>query len=292
MVDVLITGGAGFVGHNLARLLRARTSVVAADWRTTMPEGVGVPSVSMDVRDADAVRAVLAQARPRTVIHAAGNKNVRDCEEHPEEAFLTNAIGTRNVARACRELGSHLVYLSTDLVFESEHGGYVETDIPRPTLAYGRTKRQGEEFAVEECPGAAVCRSGGIYGRRSPLLGWLEGELRGGRRVEAFTDVSNTPTYVGSLADMMEVIARGCLAGVFHTVGGERVSRYGFFRAFAETFSLDASLLVPVAAGPRREQMLLQADASLCCRSTTAALGVPALTLSEGLGRLRDEGGV
>ena len=291
MTDLLITGAAGFVGHNLLRLLGHRMSVVPTDWRAATPDGPNVPVATMDIRDAEQVRAVLGRFQPRAVIHAAGDKDVRHCQEHPEEAFRTNAEGTRNVARACRELGAHLLYVSTDLVFDCVQGGYGEDDTPKPTLVYGQTKRRGEEIALEECPGAAVCRSGGIYGRRSPLLGWLRRELEAGRRVEAFTDVFNTPTYVGSLADMFDVVVRGRLPGIFHTVGGERVSRYGFFRAFAEAFALDAALLVPEAAGPRRDQMLLQADASLCCRRTIAALGVAALSAADGLSRLRDEGG-
>jgi len=292
MVDLLITGGAGFVGGNLARLLAPRMVTVVADWQTPPPADLEVPSVEMDVRDFERVRAVLAQVRPRTVIHAAGNKNVRDCERRPEEAFRTNATGTRNVARACRDVGAHLLYLSTDLVFDCQRGDYGEDDVPHPTLAYGATKLQGELFALEECPDAAVCRSGGIYGPRSPLLAWLRGELIARRNVEAFTDVCNSPTYVGSLAEMMEAVARRRLGGVFHMVGRERTSRYDFFRAFAETFDLDASLLSAVAAGPRRHEMLLQPDASLRCARTNAALAIGALSAREGLGRLRANGGV
>jgi dTDP-4-dehydrorhamnose reductase len=292
MVELLITGGAGFVGQNLVRLLAPRMATVAADWDTPLPAELGVPSVDMDVRDLDRVRTVLDRFRPGAVVHAAGNKNVRDCEERPEEAFRTNAGGTRNVARACCEIGAHLLYLSTDLVFDCERGGYTEEDVPRPALVYGETKRQGEVFAREECPGAAVCRSGGIYGRRSPLLAWLRGELVAQRTVEAFTDVCNTPTYVGSLADMLEAVARRRLGGVFHTVGAERTSRYDFFRAFAETFALDASLVAAVAAGGKRREMLLQPDASLRSERTAATLGIAALSVREGLRRMREQGGV
>jgi dTDP-4-dehydrorhamnose reductase len=292
MVDLLITGGAGFVGQNLTRFFASRMAVVAADWKTPLPPDLGTTAVEMDVRDAGRVRAVLEQVRPRAVIHAAGNKNVRDCEQHPEEAFRTNATGTRNVARACREVGAHLLYLSTDLVFDCQQGGYEEHDIPHPTLVYGETKRQGEIFAFEECPEAAVCRSGGIYGRRSPLLAWLGAQLAAGRTVEGFTDVFNSPTYVGSLADMMQAVVLRRLSGVFHMVGSVRTSRYDFFRTFAETFDLDAALLSAVAAGARRHEMLLLPDASLRCRRTTAALGIEPASPWDGLTRLRHEGGV
>ena len=105
--------------------------------------------------------------------------------------------------------------------------------MPQPSLAYGRSKLQGERFAREELNDVAICRSGGIYGKGSPLLGWLSAELDAGRTVDCFVDVFNTPTYAENLGEMMETIIRKRLTGVFHTVGRERVSRFEFFKSYA-----------------------------------------------------------
>ena len=150
--------------------------------------------------------ALFDQVRPAAVIHAAGNKNLKFCEDQPDEAFRVNAGGTQNVARACRRVGAKLIYLSTDLVFSCVEGNYQEHDVPEPTLAYGKSKLLGEKFALEKLDQVAVCRSGGIYGKGSPLLQWFAGEIKAGQTVECFTDVFNTPTYVDNLGEMMETV--------------------------------------------------------------------------------------
>ena len=232
------------------------------------------------------------QVRPAAVIHAAGNKNLRFCEEQPDEAFRVNAGGTQNVARACRRVGAKLIYLSTDLVFSCTEGNYQEHDLPEPTLAYGKSKLLGEKFALAELDQVAVCRSGGIYGKGSPLLQWFAGEIEAGKMVECFTDVFNTPTYVDNLGEMMETVLEKQLVGVFHTVGRERVSRFEFFRAYAETLGLDVSLLSPVSFKDLKDTLLLQTDSSLAIAETARKLRLTFNSVGEGFTRLQESGGV
>jgi dTDP-4-dehydrorhamnose reductase len=170
-------------------------------------------------------------------------------------------------------------------------GSYREDETPRPALAYGRSKLEGERFAREELEGVAVCRSGGVYGQGSPLLRWLSAEIEAGRSVECFTDVFNTPTYVENLAEMMEAVVRERLAGVFHTAGRERVSRFEFFQSYARAFGLDESLLSPASAGGLKDGPLLQPDSSLSVEQTSEKLGIPFNSVTEGFARMKSRGG-
>ena len=208
MAPLLITGGSGFVGRNLARFFAPRWPVVTTYFGQPAAFDSTAQSFHLDVRDAGAVLSIFGRVAPEVVIHTAGNKNVRFCEENPEEAYRINALGTRNVARACRSFGASMIYLSTDLVFSCTKGGYKEDELPQPTLVYGKSKLEGERFALRELESVAVCRSGGIYGKGSPLLNWLSAEIDAGRSVECFVDVFNTPTYVENLAEMIKKSSR------------------------------------------------------------------------------------
>src|SRR5215475_3079652 len=200
MDTLLITDGSGFVGKNLAEFLTDDWLVTTTYFKHPITsDSAAQSSFQLDVRDADAVSSIFERAGPKVVVHAAGNKDVRFCEDHPDEAYQVNALGTQNVARACRHVGASMIYLSTDLVFGCVRGDYKEDELPKPALAYGRSKLQGEKFALEELKDVAVCRSGGIYGKGSPLLSWLSAELVAGRNVECFVDVFNTPTYAENL---------------------------------------------------------------------------------------------
>jgi dTDP-4-dehydrorhamnose reductase len=294
MTRILVTGASGFVGQNLARyFIEKGYQVVVSYHNTALPSDLisAASSVKLDIRDSIAVKRQLTTARFEVVIHAAGDKNVRHCEAHPDEAYETNVIGVTNVARACREIDARLVYISTDLIFAGTDGRYKETDRPAPLLVYSKTKLDGEKV-MQELDDAIICRSGGLYGKSSPLLRWLTCELLSGRPVECFTDVFNTPTFVWNLAEMIESILARNLQGIFHTVGPERANRFEFFRAYAREFELDANLLLPSEAGPRREELLLQADASLASESTQAQLGIPFDGVVHGLKRLKSMGGV
>jgi len=292
MTTLLITGGSGFVGSNLARFFAPHMSVIVADIVSPARASIPVTWVKLDVTDAEATLSTIGRVAPRVVIHAAGNKNVLYCEAHPDEVYRVNALGTQNVGQACRTVGARMIYISTDLVFAGTDRGYKETDTPHSTLVYDKTKLQGEELALQELNKVAICRSGGIYGKDSPLLRWLLGELKAGRNVECFTDVYNTPTYVENLAEMFLTIIERGLSGIFHTVGRQRTNRFGLFREFALAFELDDSLLKPVPAAERRQEMLLLPDSSLSIERTAAVLGGTFNSLSEGFARLKASGGV
>ena len=280
------------MGKNLANFFAPRCSVATTYFQHPTALDSARQSFQLDVTDARQVSSIFERVRPDAVIHAAGNKDVRFCEGHADEAYRINALGTHNVARACRNSGASLIYLSTDLVFSCLRGDYKEDELPQPELVYGRSKLEGEKFAREELEDVAICRSGGIYGKGSPLLNWLSAELDAGRTVDCFVDVFNTPTYVENLAEMMETIIRKRLAGVFHTVGRERVSRFEFFQSYANTFGLDKDLLRPVSIAHLKDMLFLQPDSSLSVDQTAKRLGIAFNSIAEGFTRLKAGGGI
>lgn len=289
MARILITGSSGFVGGNLARFFRFRHSVVLTDVRAGDSD---LPFEKADLSDEPASRAVVQKLRPEVIIHCAGTKDVKWCEANPDGADRVNAVATRNVAKAAKAVGAKLIYLSTDLVFDSQRGGYTEMDIPSPELVYGRSKFRGELYAMEETGNLAICRAAGVYGKNSPLLKWLAKEIQEGREVECFLDVKNTPTWVDNLGEMLEEICNRDLTGIFHTVGRQSVSRHDFFSLFAHAFGLDVSRLKPSTLGDRRKAMLLMPDSSLSSKLSRERLGVDFVSPAEGFLKLKASGGV
>jgi CDP-paratose 2-epimerase len=128
---VLITGGAGFIGTNLAEsFLREGREVVVVDnlSRAGVEEnlaalieahGSRVHPVPLDLRDARSVRAAMLETRPESVVHLAAQTAVTTSLDNPFEDFEVNGRGTLNLLEAIRACGTAipLVFASTNKVY-------------------------------------------------------------------------------------------------------------------------------------------------------------------------------
>ena len=95
----------------------------------------------------DSVKRAFDKCRPDIVINTAAYVRVDYCEADADKAFEVNAVGARNVAVACQQLGAKLVHISTDYVFGGEvevrTTPYTEFDTPIPPNLYGKSKLGG-----------------------------------------------------------------------------------------------------------------------------------------------------
>lgn len=127
MSRVLITGGAGFIGSNLAdRLASEGCRVTVLDilarpgvemnleW-LQVRHRANLRHVAADVRDAGAVEAAVSEAD--VVFHLAGQVAVTTSMTHPRTDFDVNLGGTLNVLEAARRKGTPVVYASTNKVY-------------------------------------------------------------------------------------------------------------------------------------------------------------------------------
>ena len=118
---VLITGSGGMLGSAVyPAFVRAGHEVVATDL-VPRPEP-GLPMGLLDVREHGAVRDCARETKPGIILHLAAETDLERCETDRDHAYLTNAIGTQNVALVASELGVPLVYISTAGVFDGTKG--------------------------------------------------------------------------------------------------------------------------------------------------------------------------
>jgi len=130
--------------------------------------------------------------------------------------------GSANVALAAHRAGARLVHLSTDLVFDGEHGApYTEDDEPRPVMTYGQHKLEAERLVLRAHPDALVVRT-------SLLLGPPDGPQEALARrddVEFYEDEIRTPIRVAELAPALLSLAKRGETGILHVAGPEALSR-------------------------------------------------------------------
>jgi dTDP-4-dehydrorhamnose reductase len=223
MSRVLLVGASGQLGSDLLKLAGDRDLVAGA---------------GLDIRDRDAVRDLVARARPDVIVNAAAYVDVEACETNRELAFAVNADGVRNLA----ETGVPIVQMSTDYVFDgAARQPYLEDAIPNPLNVYGASKLAGEEF------GRLVVRSSGLYGVAATRAkgNFVRTMLRLGRErdeVSVVTDQVLTPTNTEDLARLLwEMVDRGA-QGLYHATNAGQCSWFEFAQAIFELSGLHVTV--------------------------------------------------
>ncbi len=248
---VLVVGGAGLLGQYVVEEATRRRHQIVATHRGPAPPRVVASWKSLDVRDREAVRALVTETSPALVLNAAAMTDVDACEDHPDEARTVNALAAAALASAAKSSGAGFVHVSTDYVFDGT-GPASESTEPNPLSVYGRTKLEGERRVLQSHPGALVLRMSAVFGwnRVSPKMNSVTRILRaveGGEEVRLFQDQRITPTYAKTAAQAALDLADGGARGLFHVASRDCVSRFEMGQAIVEAFGIPGAKLIPVA---------------------------------------------
>ena len=290
MARILITGAAGFLGHNLLLGLRSGHELLAGYYRN-LPAVAGCNPVPLDVSRASQVSEQIGRIMPDLVVHAAAIASPDICERDPERANKVIVEGTRHVTQACREAGSRLVHISTDLVFDGVRGGYTEEDPVRGLNVYSRSKIEAENIVRAGDPAAVVLRVALLYGMGSPASpGYVESVLRQWRRGEPvtfYTDQYRTPAFAPQVAACVDkLLLHPEVRGILHLGGPERLSRFDFGVLLARQAGVAESLFRPGTMRDAGGAAPRGADCSLVSEKVERLLGLEPVTCVAGLGSL------
>jgi len=232
---VLIVGANGQLGRSLV--------ASAPDGATVIAHG----SDTLDITDPAIVSAVIAAERPDFVFNAAAYTAVDKAENDEPAALAVNATAVGYLAEAARAAGSRFIHVSTDFVFDGQHGiPYAPTAPTAPIGVYGRTKLAGERAAGAD---ALIVRTAWVYAPTGSNFVRTMLRLMAERpEVRVVADQVGTPTYATGLASALWTLAVQGAQGIYHYTDSGVASWYDFAVAIQEE-ALAAGLLdrrVPV----------------------------------------------
>ena len=193
---ILVTGGNGFVGREVVRLLYDEHAVCVADNLRSGPLRFNAGELSkfrfepVDIVDAPLVSRIVADFAPDTIIHLAAIHYIPECEQDPLLAAEINIEGTLNLLLAA-PCGARFVFASSGAVYHPDTKPHIEAKaILGPSDIYGYTKLHGEHYvsylASQRNFSAVVVRLFNVVGpgETNPhLLPEIVAQLKAGRKI-------------------------------------------------------------------------------------------------------------
>jgi len=239
-MKVLVTGARGMLGSDLSPIFDRQHELLATDLE------------ELDVRDPEAVFRTFEEFEPRLVLHLAALTNVDGCQGMQDETFLTNAVGTKNIALASARAGAAMVYISTGSVFDgTKSEPYTEFDHPNPRSEYSKAKYQGELVVRELVREHYIVRAGWMFGgghRDKKFVGKIISLARQGKPLQVVNDKFGSPTYTKDMAEgILKLVGTGWY-GTYHLANEGCCSRYEYACKVLELAGVEGYPVKPVSS--------------------------------------------
>lgn len=229
-MKVVVTGAKGQLGTDLVHLLADKGYEV-----------YGYGREELDITNFDQVKQVITEIRPDVVIHAAAYTKVDLAESEPDQAFLINAYGTRNVVVASEAVGAKLVYISTDYVFDgTATTPYNEFAPTNPLSVYGKSKLLGEQYVRDLHSKFFIVRTSWVYGKHGNNFVKTMLKLAQERdELMVVHDQIGCPTYTVDLANCILELIQTEKYGIYHVSNSGHCSWYEFAKAIFEEAGIE-----------------------------------------------------
>ena len=230
-MKILITGANGLLGHELSSILKDHTLILLSHSQ-------------LDISDPESVNKQIDSSSPDIIINSAAYTQVDACETNYDLAFKSNAIGPKNLAIKCKQLGIPLIHISTDYVFEGnkkKNSPLVEDDKLGPKTVYGKTKLEGEKMVQENCQKYFILRTAWLYGEGKNFVKTMLSLSKKNKELKVVNDQIGSPTYAKDLAKAIKEIIekKSDKYGIYHVTNKGEVSWYEFAKKIFEIKNIE-----------------------------------------------------
>jgi dTDP-4-dehydrorhamnose reductase len=231
---IMVTGASGQLGNELNRL-----SALYPQFQFHFSD-----RDTLSITDYDALSRAFDEQKPRYVINCAAYTAVDKAETDTETARLINATASGYLAKLSKQYGAKLVHVSTDYVYDgSKTTPYIESDTTNPLGAYGHTKLEGEQLAMQENEQTIILRTAWVYSSfGNNFVKTMMRLMKERENLNVVADQVGSPTYAKDLAEaILDIISKTetqvdyWQPGIYHYTNDGKISWYDFAVAIKET---------------------------------------------------------
>jgi len=291
-MKILLTGGAGILGGYIIETALSGAQIVAT-YNKNQPNCSDCRLEPLDISDPSAVSDLLLSVKPDAVIHTAGAANVDFCQNNPEQGYLGNVAGTKNIIEACHSGRIRLIHISSNAVYRGDAPPYGEESPMEPVNVYGRLKKESDDLVKNSGLDWTISRPILMYGwsrpwSRKDFLVWIIENLKAQKQISLVTDIFENPLSAEICARAIWKCVENNIIGEFNLAGRETINRYKLGQETAKVFGYDAGLILPVKNESFKTIAPRPANTSFDTSKMSAELEMEPQPLMEGLIRMRD----
>jgi dTDP-4-dehydrorhamnose reductase len=280
--SILIVGGSGFIGTQLALKLREAYKVYATYFRHPQKMS-GVTYLPLSAVSVEKQKRVIYLTSPDVVIYAAGNNKMDWAGANTQEAEHVHVQGPLGVLKAATSFQPKFIYLSSCYAFDGSRGNYHESDHVNSPSALGKLKSAAEGLIRSRSINYSIVRSSPVIGRGNGTTPTFLDLLRLGlgreQKIEVDGDDLHSIAPASGLIELISKIVEGSVRNkTYHYGGLSKATHFEFARAFATKFGFDPDL---VQRRIRKEDEDPPGDFSLNSTETVNALKIKPLLMEE-----------
>lgn len=243
---VFVTGVNGQLGHDVMNELAKRNiEAIGSDIQDTCPNNM--PYVKLDITDKEEVNKIITNYN--VVIHCAAWTAVDMAEDDDKVELVrkVNGEGTRNIAKACKNIDAKMVYISTDYVFDGQGTKPWVPDCKdyKPLNVYGQTKLEGELAVSSILDKYFIVRIAWVFGLNGK--NFIKTMINVGKshdEVRVVNDQIGTPTYTLDLSRLLVDMIETEKYGYYHVTNeGGYISWYDFTKEIYRQYGLNTKVI-------------------------------------------------
>lgn len=226
-MKIFISGASGLVGGNCLQHFCEQGAEVLGSY-FSFPTADTVYFNTLDINDLQ--NADIKGFAPDVIVHCGALTHVDYCEEHEEESYQKTVLSTHNMIQLAKECKARLVYISTDYVFDGNHGPYLEEAAVNPLSVYAKHKLEAEQMVCQQMPDPLVLRITNVYGNEARNKNFVSRIIEQCQQKKKLVlklpvDQYATPVNAWDVARAMFLLLRDGHQGIYHISSTDWMNR-------------------------------------------------------------------
>lgn len=279
MKRVLITGGTGLFALKFYSQYKKQIQIFLVGNKKKIK---GVKVYYLNIFNKEKLLEFLNKNNIDTIIHAAAQTNIEECQKNQKKCFQTNVELTKHLGKIAKKKNIKIIFISTDQIFNKKKSFKNEKLKKNPCNFYGYTKSLAEEYLLKNNPNSLIIRTNFFgYGNKSRISfsDWILTNIRKKKKISLFSDVYFNPLYLKHLNIYLLKLINLNASGIYNLVSDDKISKYDFGKILSNIFNEDQNFIIKSKISENKKLIKRPKDMTLSNKKLKNKIGYKKINL-------------